>query len=229
LKLLEIKFDVLRDRGKDRLLQTDEIHLWWGTAEDFADERWMDLLSGEERRRHAAYRFERDRAHYLAAHALTRTALSHYADVEARAWRFVAGYAGKPAIANELDRAIGFSLSHADGLVACAIAAECDVGLDVENIGRTIGAAEMRFVLAPAERRQIETGEASFFDFWTLKEAYLKAKGVGLMEALDQTCFRIDGDRVEFQEAGWSFFRSRPTPRHQMAVAAKSISMLSTR
>ena len=65
------------------------------------------------------------------------------------------------------------------------MARDFEVGIDVENIGRSINLDLARRFFAPAEVAFLEQmpenqRQATFFLFWTLKEAYVKARGVGL-------------------------------------------------
>ncbi len=72
------------------------------------------------------------------------------------------------------------SISHTDGLVACALAGG-RVGVDAEKIANRRPRVEPR-VYTPAEISLIDGAENSdfaFFQLWTLKEAYLKAIGTG--------------------------------------------------
>ena len=85
------------------------------------------LLSEEERERAGALLRPADRRAFTVAHALLRTALSRRRpDVPPSAWTFRTGPAGKP----ELDgpAVLRFNLTHADGLVACAVAGEAEIG-----------------------------------------------------------------------------------------------------
>jgi 4'-phosphopantetheinyl transferase len=188
------------------------IHIWWDHA-GFDDDS-LEILSEEEKRRQAAFRFERDRASYVAAHALKRRALSQVASVAPRDWRFHYGPGGKPVIANCLDGSLSFNISHTRGLVACAAAWGFDVGVDVECTDRDVDAVTMRSVLTPSELELVEAGRSSFFDFWTLKEAYLKACGAGLVDHLNRL-------EIAALTGEWRFFRFQPTARHRLAVVAR--------
>lgn len=223
-------------------LPSDEVHLWLVQPEALGLHRtlfarWSELLSPEERARVEACHFERTRTEQLVARALVRTTLSRYADVDPRDWTFRANTWGRP----EIDRPEGapplrFNLAHTDGLVVCAVALARDVGVDVEDTARERPTLEIaadffapREVLAlrtlpPSEQRE------RFFDYWTLKEAYIKARGMGLAIPLDQFSFTLDASgpvRIAFapelddEPASWQFERLRPSARHQVAIAVR--------
>lgn len=206
----------------------------------FADPAVIDaaaitLLDAEERARMARFVFERDQRLYLAAHALVRRALSRHADVDPAAWRFVAEEGGRPVLAGPAPvPPLRFNISHCRGLVACAIARDRDVGVDVERIA-DLPRDLIDRIASPAEAAALRALPAAaqaerFFTLWTLKEAYVKARGKGLALPVEQACFYFDapgagapprfvpGPELADRPAAWMFVRLRPTPEHCSAL-----------
>src|SRR5262249_50795126 len=108
-----------------------------------------------------------------------------------------------------------------------------DVGVDVEHVNRRLVGLELaeRF-FAPVEVAALralaeENRGEHFFAYWTLKEAYIKARGLGLSLPLDAFAFQLDPGcpRITFTEriadnpSAWQFARQRPGPDHALAVA----------
>ena len=94
-----------------------------------------------------------------------------------------------------------FNLSHTTGLVACAVALSDDVGIDIEWNRRPAPIAVARRFFTDAEAAAILSLPSSerderFFLYWTLKEAYVKAKGVGLLLPFDSFCFHVDPENL---------------------------------
>lgn len=232
-------------------LAAAEVHVFTAVPEqDGAPEaraRCEDMLSADERARMQRFRFEHDRHTYLVAHALVRVALSRYAACAPPAWRFTAGAHGRPEIApGTCERPLRFNLSHTRGLVAVAIALERDVGLDVEHMyPRSFDLAVARHFFAPPEVAALEALPAEaqrdrFFAYWTLKEAYIKARGLGLAMPLDRFAFDLDrpddrggdspdnivlsvdrglGPGLDDDGSAWWFHQRVLTPEHRLAVA----------
>jgi 4'-phosphopantetheinyl transferase len=204
------------------------VRLRW-CAPAAAPAAWWETLSPEERARAGRFRFEEDCRAYVAAHGLTRALLSEVGGLPPGAWRFVTGRAGKP----EVDPALGlawlrFNLTHTRSLVACAVAAEDDIGADVEDLGRRPvdpGVAERHF--APEEVALLaglppERWQETFLRIWTLKEAFVKATGDGLGLGLHRFAFGLDPLVLRRAPDGigtWRFLEWRPTPRHVLALA----------
>ncbi|MFC7738760.1 4'-phosphopantetheinyl transferase family protein [Roseomonas sp. GCM10028921] len=94
------------------------------------------------------------------------------------------------------------SLTHAEGLVACALASEGAVGVDAEWLGGLADlSAVARHALAPGEQeclRIVAPGEARglFMRFWTAKEAVSKALGQGLALPFEGIVLALDPFRV---------------------------------
>jgi 4'-phosphopantetheinyl transferase len=118
-------------------------------------------------------------------------------------------------------------------MVACAVTADGDVGVDVECIDRDVEMADIaaRF-FAPAEAAHLGQLDAAaqrdrFFDLWTLKEALVKALGTGMATSLSALAFTVgaDGDiRVDaphLETSAWRFGLFAPGPRHRLAVAVR--------
>ena len=195
-------------------------------------EAWRALLDDHERARADRFHFRSDRIAFTAAHALARTMLATHGGLPPAAWRFVPGPFGKPAIDPALDRpTIRFNLSHTRGMVACAVTAQDDVGVDIESVDRPNGGRDIadRF-FSPAETALIDHAppdeqRAVFFRLWTLKEAVMKATGRGFNLPLDAFAVTIDPPGVTFHQepAGpWQFDQRIVAPNHALAVALRS-------
>jgi 4'-phosphopantetheinyl transferase len=226
-------------------LAAAEVHVWTAVpdqvSEPAARARCEAMLSADERARMQRFHFERDRQIYLVAHALVRTALSRYATCAPAAWAFTANEYGRPEIApGTCARPLRFNLSHTRGLVAVAIALERDLGVDVEHLyPRSFDLDVAEHFFAPTEVAALAAQPADarrdrFFAYWTLKESYIKARGMGLALPLDQFAFGLDhgldhGDeitvtvdpRLEDDGRGWWFHQRLVTPEHRLAVALR--------
>lgn len=217
------------------------IDLWCFYYEQVSDydlfDAYEDLMTGDERLRCKSFRFQRDRLMFLATRALVRTALSAYVDVPPRAWRFAEGARGKPYIKKPTGLpSLHFNLSNTRGLVVCAVSRTYDlVGVDVEWIdreGETASLADSHF--SPIEVRALhalpaELQPGRFFRYWTLKESYIKARGLGLALPLEQFSFLLDGTlpiRIAFDQrlgenpCRWRFALLSASGSHIVAAAA---------
>jgi hypothetical protein len=139
---------------------------------------------------------------------MVRRALSRYSEIPPQKWRFVENAHGKPLIDPDLDSPpLSFSLAHTKGLAVVAVTGGADVGVDVERADRSVNAARLtgRF-FSPEETAALqelspERLRERFFLYWTLKESYIKARGLGLSLPLDSFSFRLAGEipfRIRF-------------------------------
>ncbi|WHO75770.1 4'-phosphopantetheinyl transferase superfamily protein [Rhizobium sp. BT03] len=163
-----------------------EISLWQYSRNERDRDRWMQSLSPDERDRAATYRFERDRASFIAGRYLLRRLLSAHAGTLPGEIVLVADEHGKLSLEGR-DRP-QFSLSNADGLVAVAVAAGCErIGIDCERADTKIEEVTLDTYCSLDERRWLDELPAhqrarAAVELWTLKESHLKALGVGLRE-----------------------------------------------
>jgi 4'-phosphopantetheinyl transferase len=166
------------------------------------------LLSSTERTRaDALWRWE-DRRDYVAAHALLRRALAFSTGTAPEELVFERDAHGKPFLAQAGQALpVDFSLSHSVGLVACAISAAHAIGIDVEAINCAIDVSRIAtryFTVEEATallRCPVEDRAWRFFELWTLKEALLKAAGVGPATTLDSVSLRVNAGHVRLMSA----------------------------
>ncbi len=189
-----------------RQISENEVHLWLCTPEQITEplllnqyKRW---LTAEEDHKRLRYRFEKHQHQYLITRALIRSTLSHYIpDTPPQDWRFELNHWGKPTLMSmQNPHGLVFNLSHADGLIVCAVTQNHALGVDVENVtrdGETIKIADRYF--SPQEYQALialpeHLQNDRFFDLWTLKESYIKACGKGLAIPLDEFSFAFPAD-----------------------------------
>lgn len=89
---------------------------------------------------------------------------------------------GKPYI-NKYDN-IEFNISDTDSYVAVAINDEnISVGIDIESLERKYNPQIVKKIFTENEKKAMENSlnaTQTFYEIWTLKEAYLKAIGTGV-------------------------------------------------
>ena len=219
-------------------LPADEVHVWYAYTEQCQapdlQQAYCSLLNEEERGRQARFAFDHLKAEFLLTRALCRIMLSHYAEVDPAAWAFGFGSHGRPYVLGPpAGLGLGFNLSNTSSLVALAVARGMrDLGLDVEEIHRRpapLALADRYFSLPERSSLQALHGEARhlrFIQLWTLKEAYIKARGHGLSMPLDAFSMSLDrGDiQVTFDArlgsggGPWQFALHDLQGRHQLAL-----------
>ncbi len=219
-----------------------DIHIWLAEPDKTLGttgsvDAHVALLDPDETQRYQNFRFDRDRHSFLAAHVLLRRTLSRYAPIGPADWTFTKNAYGRPEIAGP-SRALPlrFNLSHTDGLVACAITKGADVGVDVEALSRpTPGLDIAERFFSPEEYDLLRQAPAAqqhelFFAIWTLKEAYIKARGMGLSLPLDQFAFDLDHlalrsvhfrDELNDAPENWQFDVRSTGPCHTLAFAVR--------
>jgi 4'-phosphopantetheinyl transferase len=185
-------------------MEKEKIHLWYAYPDDLLQQNSAQacarLLSEDEQARWQAYKFEEHRREYLATHALARTALSYHGKLSPEAWRFRPNDYGKPAVDPECG--LRFNLSNSRALVVCLVAESADVGVDVEPCSRAETILEVApSVFSTLELRQLEALEPKdkitrALRLWTLKEAYIKARGLGLRLPLSKFSFHFDEEQA---------------------------------
>lgn len=217
----------------------DSIELHVGLLDEFDTSQSFDAcwaaLSLAEKRRADRFAFEGRRREYAFAHGLLRYALSSFCPpIEPSDWSFTTDRYGRPFVAEpRLTRPFYFSLSHTEGCVACAISRHQAIGIDVERVRPRSSLMETaESVFSPDEINALrdlrpEEFVDRFFDYWTVKEAYVKADGRGLSLPLNrfsmlmgagETAISFAPD-VDDDPRRWRFAKKSPSPTHRLAIA----------
>jgi 4'-phosphopantetheinyl transferase len=215
-----------------------EVRVWYrftGAIGEAETRELIESLPPSERERCDRHRFTRDRRDFAAAHALLRTTLSCYVNVAPSAWRFDVNAFGKPALAAAHGTDLTFNLSHTHGLVACAVTRAAAIGIDAESVDRLATGREIAAgYFSPTEVRALDAEPPDhyhrrFIEVWTLKEAYIKAVGLGLSHGLDTFSFVVTGDGCirftpppDAPDRNWQFRLVRPGAGYRLAVALES-------
>lgn len=224
-------------------LPDNAIHLYFSYPELITNPELLhsyeSLMTKEEVSQMARFYYAGHRHQYLVTRALVRTSLSEYHQVDPAEWRFEKNRYGKPRISHPgIDPTVSFNLSHSRGLIVCGVVRNCDIGVDVEDTQRSTRAAltslssyfSVREIedlgkLPPEQQKQ------RFFDYWTLKESYIKARGMGLAIPLDKFSFQFKADRLngfhihpdlDDEARDWQFWRMPMAEPYRIAVAVNS-------
>ena len=223
----------------DKLLRQleSEVHVWYSRTDEEPVTGRLDaveaVLSAEELSKYRTIKHAKSRQSYLTAHVMLRLILSKYIDRPVHDWQFTRGDHGKPSLClTDGLPDIRFNLTHTTGLTACVVSLQNDCGIDVERHDRVhrFEAVSQR-MFADEECRFLADHDfdpAMFYRFWTLREAYVKALGLGLIGSTKDFYFQLAGDlgsarlmhhlkAVESER--WSFKLFEPVPGYQLSVA----------
>jgi len=181
-------------------LASNEIHLWSVDPQSIQQPEllrtYSQLLSASESIKQQRFRFKKDRHNALITRAFVRDLLSRYADVSPSDWQFIKGIKDKPEIVDP-PLPLRFNISHTDNLIICAVMLNDDIGCDVENTQRTSDVLSIakysfsEFEINDLVMQTTAQQTSRFFDYWTLKESYIKAWGLGLSIPLKDFSFKL--------------------------------------
>ena len=225
-------------------LATNDIHIWL-TRKSLVPAAlvrdYYSLMDESQRARNLRFSRQELRDSDAITRALQRTVLSEYADISPSEWTFSQDAAGKPYIAAPTTN-LSFNLSHTREWVVCAVARHPFIGIDIEHCERNskiVPLAERFF--SPQEYRKLlrlpaVEQKSRFFDYWTLKEAYIKARGEGISLGLNRFGFELESagkigfhceSELQDNPQLWHFGLSSNQGDHRMALALKPNSPLS--
>ncbi len=177
----------------------ESLSICWTDVRPLAGEtaaRWVTRLPDAERARFERFKHERSAHEFLVGRLLVRQWLAALTGHLPNDWQFVEGFRGRPEIAGP-STSLRFNLAHSGGVVACIVTDDRQAGVDVEDLGRRPVESDLwHRYCAPSEVADIEAQPAEsqhhrFLAYWTLKEAYLKAIGLGIGVHLADIAFHL--------------------------------------
>ncbi len=181
-------------------LENSHLHVWIIDLVDGADGPFWCCLSSDEVTRAQRYRFDRDRTRFVQSRGGLRHILSRYVGQTPDEITFSYGPYGKPSCANLPE--LSFNLSHSGDIALCAVIRHRRVGIDVEQnrplthfeslSQRCLSETE----ILTLEQLPVDQRQSTFLQYWTAKEAYLKAIGCGLTQSLTGVSLQLEPPRL---------------------------------
>ena len=215
-------------------LLDDEIHIWRAPLdlEPQLVHQLNTYLASDEQARAARFKFDQDRRRFVAARGILRAVLGTYLHQKPASLMFSYGSHGKPTL--QLDDAHGglhFNLSHSHGVALYAVAKTREVGIDVEALRsksdwediarRFFSHREYLEILAQPH----EVRSDAFFQCWTRKEAYIKARGLGMTIPLNSFAVSLTSNSLHGLRSAdsdrWSLRGVEPAPGYTGAVVGE--------
>jgi len=220
----------------------DSLLLFYTRADSVSDPKLMDryrsVLNPGEIRKTNRYLDENARHLCLTARALVRYLISEYTGLPPEFFSFTTNEHGKPRLdSTPLDSGPHFNLSHTRGGVVCGLCLNHEIGVDLERLDRRVDPGVADRFFSPQEAAWVREAQGKaqvkerFLDIWTLKEAYIKARGKGLAIPLDSFSFDLTDPvaKIRFRDQGpmenaeqWQFFKWHPEPGKIAAAAVNT-------
>jgi 4'-phosphopantetheinyl transferase len=222
-----------------RLASTQQgIHAWLlPVASGAATLQHFILLSDAEQKTAQRILSAEERNIFVISKAFLRVLLQSRTNVPADQWGFESNAFGRPFVEYPADyRNLYFSVSHTKGLTACVLAETSEIGIDVENISQDRGFIDIARgffsskeldVLTATPRKELNR---KFYAYWTLKEAYVKAMGIGLSISLSSFWFDLESSphisfcaESEQKSDEWRFLSHPLTDQIHLSLAIRTL------
>lgn len=187
-------------QSKPVILQNNEVHIWLVDIKNNVHdlEFYCKLLFAEELDQANRFHFEKDRIRHVITHGILRLLISRYLGIKPDEILFTYNKRRKPEIVNKSNKKLCFNLSHSGNYILFAFSWDRKLGIDIElekQIKDADGIIE-RFCSEHEKKEYFsfppESRSKIFFNCWTRKEAYIKARGDGLYFPLENFSVSID-------------------------------------
>ncbi|MCU1306223.1 MAG: phosphopantetheinyl transferase [Acidobacteriaceae bacterium] len=217
---------------KELVLNHEEVHIWSLSLSvpPICIDRLQQVLSEHECHRVSQFRFERDRNQFITCRGLLRYILSLYLYQDPGQLQLSSNAFGKPHLRTHNtteQQDLRFNYSHADRLAVFAFARRREIGVDVELIRPDVARESIpehffcKAEVATLRALQLEIQGDAFFECWTRKEAYIKARGEGFRIPLNS--FDVSSDHLvaDQENSHWSLQSFVPAPGYVAALVTE--------
>ncbi len=229
-----ISFVELLDGRNSIPLNSNELHLWSASIDrdDRLIDKCLESLNDLELKQLSFFKFEKLKNNYIISQGLLRLLLANYLNIAPKKIKIGKHNKGKPYPADYPN--LRFNISNSGKQVVYAFSIDSEVGVDIEHIRKlndldelintNFGAPERVYINKTSNNKQYR-----FFKFWTVKEAYLKAIGLGMRLPPDNLEFSIENGIYKlqtingvFEQEDWIFENFTPKKEYVGTVVHKN-------
>ena len=171
------------------------IFAWKVQGEDFTKERWQPYLSRERLNKASGMREGKAKQLFLAAEVLLNQSLERIGAKTALPAAYTRNVHGKPYLCDAENLYVNWS--HSGDCVLCGLS-DREIGVDLQYMEKEPGLSLIRKVPQPEETlfygqtKQVQRKQL-FYEYWAVKESYLKARGTGFSIPLDTFYVDLQG------------------------------------
>ena len=221
------------------LFQQYDILIWEINLPEYRGlcQEWCKFLANEEQVRATGFIFEKDRDRFIITHWALRCILASLLNISPKQLNFKKNPFGKPELSNlPLQNLIDFNLSYSKDIALIAVSHKRAIGVDIEYTGAEFNFDEIASAnftqeeIACLNQFQLPLRKEFFFRIWNGKEAYIKARGLGLSLPLNTFSAIPSLDSIKYKleihdhpgESDFWFLRSFDTkPGYTSAIAGR--------
>jgi len=180
------------------------INVWHVSTGDNAVlfELCKNALTAKELERVSFFKFKKVQDNYVFSQGTLRLLLSQYLNIPPREVQIGRLKKGKPYSIDNPN--LRFNISNSGSKIIYGFSFDEELGIDLERIrplsdldnliNRNFNSYERAYIAGLKDKK-----ENRFFKFWTIKEAYLKAIGVGMRLTPDKLEFSIENGNFRLE------------------------------
>lgn len=191
-------------------ISQNQVHLWHCRfdANKQCMETFKRILSEDEKQKAGRFKFNIHRERSIISRGVLRTLLGRYLEKKPSELEFGYTAHAKPYLKNE--GSLRFNVSHSGNRAVFGFVHGGEIGVDIEKVKSDFevmdiaqnffSSDEIRTLQALPEEQKVE----GFYRCWTRKEAFIKAKGMGLSFPLTSFSVSLDADKAELLRTEWA-------------------------